>query len=38
MDDIDQLTVGIIYDMMIEHGNDDVEWPTIASQEDFDKF
>ena len=37
-DDIDRLDVGIIYDMIVEHGNDDYDWPVLATQEDFDRF
>lgn len=36
--DLDYLNVGTIYDMMVESGNDGVEYADIATQEDFDKF
>lgn len=38
MSDLDRLDVGMVYDMLIENGNDDAEWNKIATQEDFDKF
>ena len=40
MADLDQLTVGMIYDMMIERGNDDCEdaYAKVATQADFDNF
>lgn len=38
MQDLDLLDVGMIYDMIIENGNDGVEWYQLPTQEDFDKF
>lgn len=38
MEDLDDLTVGMVNDMFIEKGNDNYEWKEIASQEDMDKF
>ena len=38
MDDLEHLTVGAVYDMFTERGNDEIEWPEVASQEDFDRF
>ena len=38
MQDLDLLDVGMIYDMLIENGNDDAEWYQLPTQEDFDKF
>lgn len=38
MDDLDGLEYGTVLDMMTESSNDDVEYPTIASQEDFDRW
>ena len=40
MSDLDLLTVGMVYDMMIERGNDDCEdaYAKTATQEDFDAF
>lgn len=36
--DLDLLTIGMVQDMYIEAGNDEIEWPVVATQEDFDKF
>lgn len=38
--DLDLLTVGMVYDMMIERANDNVEgaWHELATQDDFDRF
>lgn len=38
MDDLDDLTVGMVNDMFIEKANDNYDWKEIASQEDMDKF
>jgi len=40
MSDLDLLTVGMVYDMMIERGNDDCEdaYTRTATQSDFDAF
>jgi hypothetical protein len=38
MADIDDLTIGMITDILTEKGNDDFNWAVIATQEDFDKF
>lgn len=38
MADLELLDVGMIFDMMVESGNDSVEYARIATQEDFDKF
>ena len=38
MADLDLLDVGMLIDMFIESGNDDVEWYAKPTQEDFDKF
>lgn len=38
MNDLDLLDVGMVIDMMIESGNDDVEWYQLPTQEDFDRF
>ena len=38
MSDLEQLNYGDVLDMMIEHGNDNCEYRTLASQEDFDRF
>lgn len=36
--DTDLLTVGEIFDMFTESGNDKAEYQFIAGQEDFDRF
>ena len=38
MSDLDLLDVGMVYDMMIEQGNDAEEWDRKATQADFDSF
>ena len=38
MDDLDKLTMGMIYDIMIERSNDEYEWPEEATLEDIMKF
>lgn len=36
--DLELLTIGMVTDMMIEAGNDQCEYPQLATQEDFDRF
>ena len=38
MADLDALSLGTVYDMFTERGNDEIEWPEVAGQEDFDRF
>ena len=38
MSDLDLLDVGMVYDMMIENGNDSEEYDMVATQSDFDRF
>lgn len=38
MTDLELLDMGMILDMMTERSNDDVEYDTLATQEDMDKF
>ena len=38
MDDLDELDLGMVYDMFTEKSNDTYEWREVATQEDFDKF
>lgn len=33
--DLDLLTIGNVYDIIIEQGNDDFDWPVLATQEDI---
>ena len=36
--DLDLLTIGMVNDMYAESRNDEYKYPTLATQEDFDKF
>lgn len=36
--DLDLLTVGMVNDMFVESQNDEYKYPTIATQNDYDKF
>lgn len=36
--DLDLLTIGEVTDMCTESANDDYKYPSLATQEDFDKF
>lgn len=38
MSDLDLLDVGMVYDLLIERGNDGEDWDQIATQADFDNF
>ena len=38
MSDLDELTVGMVYDLFVEKSYDSYDWKEIASQEDFDRF
>ena len=38
MADLERLNQGDVIDMMIEAGNDNYEYKTLATQEDFDRF
>jgi hypothetical protein len=38
MDDLDRLDEGFVQDMIIEYANDDVDYPYLATQADFDRF
>ena len=37
-DVLDQYTMGMVYDMLIERGNDHEQYNYKATQEDIDKF
>lgn len=37
-DDLDDITIGMVYDMIIERANDHEKYNLLATQEDFDKF
>lgn len=32
------MTMGMVYDLLIERANDHETYPALASQDDFDKF
>lgn len=36
--DLEYLTTGLVLDIFCEKGNDDYEYDTIATQDDFDRF
>lgn len=38
MDDLEELSVGMVNDMFVEKSNDSYDWKQLASQEDMDKF
>lgn len=36
--DLEHITMGMVYDLLTEKENDNYEYDTIATQEDFDRF
>lgn len=38
MDDLDHLTLGQVYEIFIEKGNDSYEWDELATAEDIANF
>lgn len=38
MADLEELEYGEVIDMMTEAENDNAEWRTLATQDDFDRF
>jgi len=38
MNDLDELSVGMVNDMFVEKSNDNYDWKELASQDDFDRF
>lgn len=38
MEDLDDLTIGMVNDMFTEKMNDEYDWKVIANQSDMDKF
>ena len=38
LNELDELTVGMVNDMFVEKSNDGYDWKIIATQEDFDRF
>lgn len=37
-EDLDEMTIGMVYDMLIERGNDGEKYPYQATQEDINRF
>lgn len=38
MEDLDHLTLGMVYDILIEKSNDSYEWDDLATAEDIASF
>ena len=38
LDDLDRITMGMVYDMLTEKGNDTVKYPYKATQDDINVF
>lgn len=38
MSDLEQLTVGFVFDVLTEAGNDSAKYRELATQRDFDRF
>lgn len=38
LSELEEITVGELLDILIEHGNDQYEYPIKATQEDFERF
>ncbi|MBR2653969.1 MAG: hypothetical protein IKD59_05370 [Lachnospiraceae bacterium] len=38
MSDLDDITIGMVNDMLVEKGNDSYDWKEIANQDDMDSF
>ena len=38
MEDLDDLSIGMVNDMFIEKSNDRYDWKEVADQSDFDRF
>lgn len=38
MNDLDRLTLGMVFDMFTEYSNDSCEYEELATQEDFNNF
>ena len=38
LDELDQITEGMVWDMVIEKGNDQYEYPMIAGQQQYNDF
>lgn len=37
-EELDQMTIGMVFDMLTEKSNDDYDYPLKATQQDFDNF
>ena len=37
-EDLDGMTIGMVYDLMTEKANDAVQWPYKATQADIERF
>ncbi len=37
-EDLDDMTMGMVYDMLLERSNDQEKYNFLATQEDFDRF
>ena len=37
-DDLKTMTIGMVYDMIIERGNDSEKYPVLATQDDIKAF
>ena len=37
-EDLEEMTIGMVYDMLIERGNDGEKYNLLATQDDFDNF
>lgn len=38
LSDLDSLSMGELFDLITEAGNDNYEYPELATQDDFDRF
>lgn len=36
--DLDELSIGMVYDMLIERQNDNYDYPVLATQADIDRL
>lgn len=38
LEEMEEITMGIVMDLIVESGNDDYKYREVATQEDFNKF
>lgn len=38
LDELDYISSGMVWDMMTERANDDIEYPIVAGQKEFNEF